>query len=221
MSHAILWVPCLRMNTPNPGYADRVIRLFLMSHHDRGHIFFETDAVRPAPSSSALVPSPGCVWHILADTTTVDLTALQTFAGSIEMTVLPEELPMELLKTVISATKLKRLILLRQRHLSLAKFVASIEHIRTRFPELELWVDQPTTGWEALAYLLAIFPGLQPFWVQDDDLDKLLNIGEKLEREVFLADFSGRPPLKIPYLPHYVPGSAAKWRRVPIYPGFV
>ncbi len=220
----ILWVPCLKMNSQDPAYGDRLIRMFLLSHYERGHVLFETGTICSTPSYSSLmpptIPASGSVWRILPESP-VELTTLQNFDGFIELFVSPHHIPITVLETLWPGPKIKRVILTRPKHLSLANFVSAIEGIRIQFPGLGLWVDQLTTGWDALTYLLAIFPDLQPWQVQDNELDKLLSIGQQLGRDVLLTDFSGRPPIKIPFLPRYAPGPARKWRRVPIYPRFV
>lgn len=220
VSADILWVPCLKMDSHDPPYADRMIRLFLLSHQERGHVLFQTETPRPAPSCSAIMPIPGCTWHITPGTVP-DLATLNAFDGFIEMTAPSDDIPFDLVDQLWPGPKLTRFILIRPAHHRLANLVNSIEKMRSRFPGLGLWIDQPTVGWDALAYLLAVFPGLHPVRIQDDELDRLLNIGQKLEREVFLADFSGLPPIKIPFLPRYAPDPARHWRRVPINPRFV
>ena len=222
MTNDILWVPWLEFaNLELPSYRNRLVEYFLRSHHYRGHIL-RPSSQGDLATGATLSPCPGWLWH-LRDEGPVDMARIRAFDGPIEGMIALDNIRSPLLDTLLGSTQLQRLILYRHARQPLTEVISSIDAIRTQWPQLELWIDQPTTSWDTLSYLLATFPGLQPIRVGDDDLDRLLDIGNHLGRRVFLSDFSGKPPLLIPPLNRYASGPPEKWTwdRFPIYPGYL
>ncbi|WP_053961012.1 hypothetical protein [Sulfobacillus thermosulfidooxidans] len=223
MTNDILWVPWLQVpRLQYPAYETRMVQLFLKGHLQRAHVLWSSKTYEPLPSFSLLHPKTGMLWHVRYDLMTNTEPILE-FNGPIEMAITLDHIPFDLLKTLSETSRLTRIILYRPQRQDLLHVIRSIEQVLSVLSGIPLWLDQVTAGWEALAYLLAVFPELQPFNVQDQELDQLLIIAQKLNRRVFLSDFSGRAPILVPYLPAFPTDNESLWNmdKLPIYPGYL
>ncbi|OLZ10468.1 hypothetical protein [Sulfobacillus thermosulfidooxidans] len=223
MMNDILWVPWLQVpRLQYPACETHIVQLFLKGHLQRGHVLWSSETYKPIPSFSLWHPKPGVLWHVRYDLTTHP-EDIGDFNGPIEMAITLEHIPFDLLKTLSETSRLTRIILYRASGQGLLHVIHSIEQLLSVVPGIPLWLDQVTIGWEALAYLLAVFPEVQPFNVQDQGLDQLLIIAQKLNRRVFLSDFSGRAPILVPYLPTFAMDHESLWNmdKLPIYPGYL
>lgn len=191
----LLWVPTLRMAEPN----SRTIHRFLRWHGGYGHIVCS----RPVDTASLATTAP-YARHVLhweaqspppGSPPAIDLTLWWPLGVNAPA--------LQQLADVQRCAPLRRLILKRPAQSDLKALNRSLATLRELWPDVSLWIDQATTGWEALAYLLARQPHLQIESVADQDVFQLADLARAAGRPLAIADWSGRPPRPLPAWPSF------------------
>lgn len=198
----LFWVPTLSLtaSSANARFLAPLALAFLASHRGRGHIVLDQDAPVPGQSVSTRVPAAGRFWRSAgplpfpppAATAGVEVVLECPFVG--KGPPLGEAGP----------ESVRRVIVVRRPASGLAEIDRSVSRLLEALAGgPDIWLDQPSFGFDALSYLADRYPALQIDNVGDGDLYDLLQLGELIDRPVWLWDFSGRPPLPLPAPPRY------------------
>lgn len=224
MTHPPLsWIPVLDLRQESlTSFALREAAVFYRAHQGRGHLLLGEP---PPPGTSyaswsCTRPLPGQTWR-----SPVQSWEGLPVAASLEIAGdhAPEPAQDCDLPALLTQNAACRLTVYRIPGTEADAVIRAVSQIRESHPQAALWLDLPSMGWDAAAYLLAVIPVLQLMNVPDRELSHLLDLAEILERPVQLHDFGGAAPLPVLPLPEYPPQKDTSWdmSSPPVYPGYL
>jgi hypothetical protein len=207
-------------------YARSRAELFVRTHKGRGHVFIRQFPDNPLALAdcAALVPSAHGAWQsspgdFLLDQYGDILQVAVEVAEAPEFARQPTPHSLSQLNPGVPA----RLIAYRRPGKPLTPLILAITWLHAAYPHFALWLDQPSMGWDALSYILAVWPEIQAINIPDAEVSHLLDLAVQLQRPVYLHDFGPAGPLPTPVLPEYPLKLSPTWdmTSLPIYPGYL
>jgi hypothetical protein len=96
---------------------------------------------------------------------------------------------LEVLESAKEAGPIRRLILSRPSQMSLARIMMSVETLLDTITP-NIWIDAASFGWHAVSYLVAANGHVQVHGVQDQDLWRLSQVAQDLNRPLVMQDLA-------------------------------
>ncbi len=203
MKHPLVFMPTLNLSNIAPSYYDRVVAMFLQSHQGRGHLIMPGPMPSPVAASYAVTKSHrDHPLHLLLTETTPKVLKAATIDVVVPCPRGVQDPAWSRLNRVYQKAPVRRVILTRQGpdH-GLDTLDRAIDTLSTAI-HTSIFLDVNSFGWDAVSHFVSRYPHVQIDGVSDQQLWKLLQLAEVLDRPVHLDDLRGHPK-PIEPLPHY------------------
>ncbi|PSR23626.1 MAG: hypothetical protein C7B45_02340 [Sulfobacillus acidophilus] len=197
MSQPLIWMPTLDLRQMPDPLATWTAKRFLQSHAGIGHIVASGQSVIDGPSIEVSDPSPGLHWYCTQARKVPK--KLRPLDVSVAVPVPTGALDpiLHVLESAKAAGPIRRLVLYRPPQIALSRIVVSINTLLDTITP-SIWIDAASFGWNAVSYLIAASDQIQVHGVSDQDLWRLSQIAQWLNRRLVLQDLSPRPPRVLP-----------------------
>ncbi len=202
MSGPLCWLPTLDLSRVDASFAPWLAHRFLASHGGRGHIIATTPG--PWPSQEVLQPANGGQWYCRGLTKVPKRAKPAGITAEISVPSGVDDPALGVLNHALETGPLVRLVARRPQGMTLHRAEMSLKTLLDTVIDT-IWLDQSSFGWNALSWLLASDPRFQPASIAAQDVWRLTQLAEQLDRRLVLRDFSGKPDVDLPGLDHFNP----------------
>jgi hypothetical protein len=204
VTQPLYWIPTLFLPEQSQPFYDPLVKMFLSAHQGRGHIVSPQPLGIQIPSLALTQPQSGYVYHVNADRDQPPVKhRLEITDVVVSCPTGIEDASLARLDTIYRLSTIRRITLTRDtpRH-PLFVLSQALDTVLQSFPQITIGIDVQSFGWDAAAHFAQKFPALQLDGIDDNQLWRLIQLGQVLGRPVWLDDFS-RHPKPLPGLPQF------------------